>query len=120
VTRGKAVTTEAYSVWLETAGSYSAGKAGQLRVVLEAKAPHKCNVEYPYKFTFGAAPKELTYPSPVVHEMKVEGKHANMALPIKPKAPGTATVQGTLNFSVCTEDKCLIEKADLSVAIQID
>ncbi len=59
--------------------------------------------EYPYKFTFGAAPKELTYPSPVVHEMKVEGKHANMSLRSQPRPRRTATVQGTLNFSVCTE-----------------
>ncbi|HTM45664.1 MAG TPA: hypothetical protein VL137_11950 [Polyangiaceae bacterium] len=119
-TRGNAVTTDAYSVWLETVGNYQAGKPGELRVVVEAKAPHKCNVEYPYKFTFGTAPQGVTYPTPVVHDMKVDGKHASMQLPIAPAAAGKATVQGILNFSVCTEDKCLIEKGDLSIPITIN
>ena len=35
---------------------------------------------------------------------------------------GTArvTVSGTLSFSVCTEDKCLIEKRALSVGVDVD
>lgn len=118
-TRGPAAGNDTYSTWLETVGSYTAGQPGQVRLVLEAKAPYHCNEEYPYKFTFGAPVGGITYPTPVVKDTKVAEMSATTTLPIQAAAKGAATVQGTFNFSVCSKDKCLIEKANLSLPIEV-
>lgn len=118
-TRGPAAGNDTYSTWLETVGSYTAGQPGQVRLVLEAKAPYHCNEEYPYKFTFGAPVGGVSYPTPVVKDTKVAEMSATTTLPIQAAAKGAATVQGTFNFSVCSKDKCLIEKANLSLPIEI-
>jgi hypothetical protein len=118
--RGPAASNDTYTTWLETVGNYTAGQAGQVRLVLEAKAPFHTNEEYPYKFTFGAPVGGVSYPTPVVKDMKVAEMSASMALPIQAAAKGAATVQGTFNFSVCSKDKCLIEKATLTLPIQIN
>ncbi len=118
-TRGPAAGNDTYSTWLETVGSYTAGQAGQVRLVLEAKAPYHCNEEYPYKFTFGAPVGGVSYPTPVVKDTKVAEMSATTTLAIQATAKGAATVQGTFNFSVCSKDKCLIEKANLSLPIEI-
>ncbi|HEX2882670.1 MAG TPA: hypothetical protein VHO25_24290 [Polyangiaceae bacterium] len=118
--RGPAASNDTYTTWLETIGNYTAGQAGQVRLVLEAKAPYHTNEEYPYKFTFGAPVGGVSYPTPVVKDMKVSEMSASMSLPIQAAAKGAATVQGTFNFSVCSKDKCLIEKANLTLPIQIN
>jgi hypothetical protein len=35
-----------------------------------------------------------------------------------PEAAGKHTISGVLQFSVCTDDKCLIEKRDLALEVQ--
>lgn len=117
--RGAAAGNDTYTTWLETVGSYTAGQPGQVKLVLEAKAPYHCNEEYPYKFTFGAPVGGVSYPTAVVKDMKVAAMSAQMTMPIQAAAKGAATVQGTFNFSVCSKDKCLIEKANLSLPIEI-
>jgi hypothetical protein len=117
--RGPAASNDTYTTWLESTGNYTAGQAGQVKLVLEAKAPYHTNEEYPYKFTFGAPVGGVSYPTPVVKDMKVAEMSASMSLPIQAAAKGAATVQGTFNFSVCSKDKCLIEKANLSLPIEI-
>jgi hypothetical protein len=119
-TRGPAAGNDTYSTWLETVGSYTAGQPGQVKLMLEAKAPYHCNEEYPYKFSFGAPVGGVSYPTAVVKEMKVSEMSAQMLMPIQAAAKGAATVQGTFNFSVCSKDKCLIEKATLSLPIQVN
>jgi hypothetical protein len=104
---------------LESVGNYTAGQAGQVKLVLEARAPYHTNAEYPYKFTFGAPVGGVSYPTAVVKEMKIAEMSATMPLPIQATTSGPATVQGTFNFSVCSADKCLIEKATLTLPIEI-
>jgi hypothetical protein len=118
-TRGPAASNDTYTTWLESVGSYTAGQAGQVRLVLEAKAPYHTNEEYPYKFTFGSPIGGVSYPTSVVKDMKIAEMTASMTLPIQAAAKGAATVQGTFNFSVCSKDKCLIEKANLTLPIEI-
>lgn len=117
--QGATVSGEGFATWLQSVGEYAAGKPGQVLLVLESKAPYKCNAEYPYKFTFAAAPKGVSYPSAVVREAAIDKKKATLTLPIAPSAAGEATIAGTFNFSVCTEERCLVEKRELSLTIQI-
>jgi hypothetical protein len=62
----------------------------------------------------------VSYPQNPVKGMSVSEKSGSMAVPFKASQKGKATISGTLSFSVCTEDKCLIEKRALSVTVDVD
>lgn len=91
-------------------------KAGQGELVLVAKAPFKCNQDYPYKLklTAGSAipsKTEITKPDIMVAKDRV-------AVPVSFEVNGPApAMEGTFAFSVCTDDKCLIERKTLKLTV---
>jgi hypothetical protein len=117
--KGAVVSEEPFSVWLEAPSPVAAGSASNVEVVLVAKAPYHTNAEYPHKFKLGAAPSGLSYPEAVVKGMDVKPDRSVLRVPVQAKQPGPATVSGTLSFSVCTEERCLVEKRDLSLALEV-
>jgi hypothetical protein len=116
--RGPVASGESYDTWLETTGAYESGVAASVVVMLSAKAPFKCNTQYPYKLSLDAA-SGVTYPSTIARGMQVDGKHASMVVPFTPTHPGSSLVGGILSFSTCTLEQCLVEKARVSVAIDV-
>jgi hypothetical protein len=101
---------------------YAAGKAGEVEVRLQAKAGFKCNDQYPYKFKAEES-GEVEYAAPVVKgdAMRHESKQlAVMTVRFTPKSSGKKTIAGQFSFSVCTEEQCLVERRDLSLAIDVD
>jgi hypothetical protein len=118
--RSAAAAGASYEAWLETTGDYAVGTPGSLLVGLSAKAPYKCNTQYPYKFVLDAPSTGVTYPSSTVRGMHVDGKHASMPIPFSLTSSGSHVVSGTLSFSTCTEDKCLVDKVHLAVTVDAD
>lgn len=115
---GPPATGEGFSVHLETTDALKVGQAATLNAVLKAKEPFKCNDKYPYKFKF--EPNAAVTPqSEVVRGVKIEGKQATLTTSITPKAVGKHTVAGELSFSVCTPDKCLVEKQRLTISFEV-
>jgi hypothetical protein len=116
--RGLAASGEGFSTWLEGKGSYTLNQAANLELVLTAEEPYKCNEQYPYRFnaTPGAG---VTFATNPVRSMNVGKQRSTMSIPFTPTAPGNQTVTGELSFSVCTEDKCLIEKQSLSIVVNV-
>jgi hypothetical protein len=98
-----------------------AGQAGALEVVLVAKAPFHVNDKYPLKLKLKETPG-IKYESLVVGKdaAKVEAMKAVMPVSFTPDSAGKRTVAGQLSFSVCTEDKCLMEKRDLSLDVMVE
>jgi len=98
-----------------------AGQPGALEVVLVAKAPYHVNDKYPIKLKLKETPG-VKYDSPVVTKeaAKVEAMKAVMPVSFTPDAAGKRTVAGQFAFSVCTEDKCLMEKRDLSLDVTVE
>ncbi len=115
---GPVVKGEGYAVRLQTKSPLKTGESAALTVVLTAEAPFKCNDKYPYKFTFDPV-DGVSFPNQVVKGMNVSDKRATMLVPFSPKGPGDQTVSGTLSFSVCTDDKCLVEKQPLTIAFNV-
>ena len=81
--------------------------------MLQPKAPFKNNLEYPYRLKFeggGARPSktELT-------KADMEVNEARVVVPVTYVAGTDAdpSLTGLFAFSVCTEDKCLIERKRL-------
>lgn len=100
-------------------GSYAAGKAGEAQIVLDAKPPFHVNEKYPYKFKLKDAPG-LVFANAVVGKdnVKLETQRATMTVPFTVKDAGKHTLAGQFSFSVCTEDKCLMEKRDLALSLE--
>lgn len=118
--QGTVVTEEPFSVWLQAVSPLSAGAPAKIEAVLVAKAPYHCNAEYPHKFKLGAAPAGLSFPEATVKGMQVTPERGVLAIPVEAKGPGKATVSGTLSFSVCTEERCLVEKRDLALNLDVE
>lgn len=118
VRRGPAVKGEGFQAHLQSSGSYQVGKPGVVRVVLNAAEPFHCNDKYPYRFTLEPT-AGLEFPADVVRDMQIGTQQSTMDVALVPKTAGAHTVSGELSFSVCTDDKCLIEKQKLSVSIDV-
>ena len=118
LTEGSPASSEAFSTWLQAAAPAKAGAPVQLEVVLTAKPPYHCNAEYPHKFKLNAAPG-LSFPEETVKGMRVTPERSVLAVPVTATSAGKANISGTLSFSVCTEERCLVEKRDLTLALDV-
>jgi hypothetical protein len=117
--KGSDVSGPSFSAWLQTAGAYEAGKPGTVTAVLTARDPYKCNDKYPYKFKFDPPAGGVSYPQETVRGMQIAPKRSTMSIPFVPSQAGAATISGTLYFSVCTDERCLIEQSKLSVSVDV-
>jgi hypothetical protein len=114
-------TDPAFDLSLEAPkASLKAGQAGSVEVLLVAKAPFHVNDKYPIKLKLKETPgvkyETLTLGKDAA---KVETMTAVMPVAFTPEA-GKRTVAGTLSFSVCTEDKCLMEKRELALDVAVE
>lgn len=98
-----------------------AGQPGALEVVLVAKAPYHVNDKYPIKLKLKETPG-VKYDNLVIGKdaVKLEATKAVMPVSFTPDAPGKRTVAGQFAFSVCTDDKCLMEKRELALDVQVE
>lgn len=108
-----------FDLALQPKGSYTSGQAGQAEIVLAAKAPFHVNQNYPYKFKLKEAPG-LKFANLVVAKdaVKLEPARATVPIAFTPESAGKHTLAGQLSFSVCTDDKCMIEKRELALDIE--
>jgi hypothetical protein len=51
--------------------------------------------------------------------MKVTAERSVLSIPVQAQAAGKATVSGTLSFSVCTDERCLVEKRELALNLEV-
>ena len=110
---------DGFATWLEGTGPFVVGKNSSLRAVLASKKPYKCNEEYPYKLKLQANP-QLGLTESTIRGMKISGANAQLNIPVVPKTAGKTTLRGKLYFSVCTDDRCLIERQDISLALNVE
>jgi hypothetical protein len=120
IKRGAAVSGEGFSVWLETRATHAVGQNAPVTVVITAKGPYKCNDKYPYKLKLDPPSAGVSYPTPVVSGAQVGKERTTMPFSVSTSAKGNALVSGTLSFSVCTEDRCLVEKQKVSVGFAVE
>jgi len=101
--------------------SVKAGQVGALEVVLTAKAPFHVNDKYPIKLKLKETPG-VKYETLTITKdaAKVEAMKAVMPVSFTPDSAGKRTVAGQFAFSVCTEDKCLMEKRDLALEVNVE
>lgn len=116
------VSDSAFDLSLEAPkAALKAGQPGSVEVVLVAKAPFHVNDKYPLKLKLKQTPG-VKYENLTIGKdaAKLETMKAVMPVSFTPDAAGKRTVAGQLSFSVCTEDKCLMEKRDLALEVSVD
>jgi hypothetical protein len=113
------VSEESFELAISGTDAYESGKQGEAKITLEAKPPFHINDKYPYKFKLKPA-AGLKFASPTVgnDSAKLEKQRMTMTVGFLPEAKGKHSLAGVLAFSVCTDDKCLIEKRELALDVQ--
>ncbi len=112
----------AWTVLLELPKEWAAFAPARARVRVEALAGHHVNLDYPAGFA--PAPESAgdfpagRVPLEAVRQEKCPGHEADVcavefALPLTPRGPA-ARIAGQVLFSICSADKCLIEKIALA------
>ncbi len=108
-----------FDLSIEPKGDFKSGQAATVEIGLLAKGPFKVNDKYPYKFKVkeGAGVK---FPGPVIKDgVKLEKTRAVLPVPFTPESTGKKQIAGRFDFSVCTPERCLIEKRELALAIDV-
>lgn len=116
---GGVVSEEAFSAWLQAPAPASASAPAHVEAILMAKAPYHCNEEYPHKFKLDAPPPGVSYPEETVRGMQVTPERGVLRIPLQASVAGPVKVSGTLSFSVCTEERCLVEKRPLALNLLV-
>lgn len=118
-----------YAVSLAAHAPYASGKEATASVTVSSKNGFHVNPDYPVAFKvvgsqgvkFAEEHVRLTAATKTPCATKAEDNcSVEFPLPLTPEAAGPAKVAGVLAFSVCSADKCLIEKVPVSLAIAVD
>jgi hypothetical protein len=114
-------TESSFDLEIKSKGNYTAGQSGVLEVVLDAKGPYKVNDKYPFKLKLEDT-DGVQYPDKVVKKeaVKLEPKRAVMTVKFTPATKGKKRVAGQFAFSICTDERCLIERRDLALDVQVN
>jgi hypothetical protein len=109
-----------FELSIEPKGSYASGQEGKVEIVLQAKEPFHVNDKYPYKFKLRDS-AGVKFASNVVKQdaVKLEKSRAVMSVAFVPESAGKKQIAGQFSFSVCTDEKCLIEKRELSLGVDV-
>ena len=119
-----------FAVSASVEGPLSAGAEAMLVARVEARKGFHINAEYPVSFRPNMGSEAIKfdrerYPLQESAERVPCAKEAKDACELRARVPFTASspgdhrVGGVLAFSVCSEEKCLIEKAPLDVHVAI-
>ena len=115
------VSDAAFELELRPVGTYKAGKLGAAQVVLKPRGAFKVNDKYPYKFEFAKLDGIKPLAEQVSSEsLELASERAVMTLRFTPLAAGQVTVAGQFKFSVCTEDRCLVERQELALDVRVE
>ncbi len=117
---GEKFSEAAFELVIRPTGEYRAGQLGRVEAVLTARDPYHVNAEFPLKFKVkpGAGVK---YARDVVgrEAVKFEAKRATVPVEFTPDGQGRRVVGGTFRFSVCNDQRCLVENRELQVAVDV-
>ena len=111
---------DTFDLTLRPVGALTAGAPGSVEIQLSAKAGYHCNDKYPYKFKVGdSSGMKFTAPVFTKDALTLEEKRATMKLDLTPEAKGEQTVRGVFAFSLCSAERCLVEKRELEAKIPV-
>ncbi len=106
-----------------TGASVKVGAKGAASVSIAALNGYKWNKDYPAKLIFKESPKTVQLGKSEFKQMsgdfKVAEKKASIPVRMKGNTSGNETIAGVVKFSICNETACIIEKADVKLAVNV-
>ena len=126
----KAPEAKPFAVSTAVASEVTVGATGAITANIEAKDGYHINAEYPMNFapegsSEGVAFKDARIPlkdsleKTACSENPEDACAAKASIPFDATADGKQSVAGTLAFSVCNPERCIIEKAKVSVDVNV-
>jgi hypothetical protein len=123
---GSSAEAPEYSVALSASGPIKAGAPAAAAFTITAKGTFHVNADYPLAFSPGGQENARFEGDRV--RLQTTGKTpcaahtedicaVEVPLPFTAEKPGPTTVAGTLAFSVCDPERCLIQKVPLAVSV---
>lgn len=114
---------------LEPPAAATAGEPAIAQIVVRARGPYHVNREYPMSFRPGTA-STASFPGERVAlgdgavrtacaDFPGEDCAVSAPLGFTGAATGETLLSGTVAFSVCNPDRCLIEKVPLTVTVAV-
>lgn len=101
--------------------AYAVGKEGSFDIVVEPKGGYHTNDRYPYKLKLQTT-DGVKFPADVVNKdaVALEPMRATMKVSVTPTSAGEKQVGGQLSFSVCSAERCLIEKRHVVTTLRVN
>jgi hypothetical protein len=121
--------SDSYSVSLNPRAPYATGKEASAVITVNAKTGFHVNPDYPAAFKVVGSEKvrfeqehiKLTAGTKTPCADKAEDScTVEFPLVMTPEQGGAAKIAGVVSFSVCSPDKCLIQKVPLTLPIVVD
>jgi hypothetical protein len=108
---------DAFGIEFSAPVNVKVGEPFAIALKLAAHGGYKVNQEYPIKFALDGA--QLTFDPAVLkkEQLTLELKKAELKGKATASAKGALTLHGKLSFSVCTDERCLIEKREVAVKV---
>jgi hypothetical protein len=99
----------------------SVGADAEFQVKVAATGGFKFNQAFPTKLKLGDAPDGLVFPKPKLKKgdgvASADGKSFTFAVPVKATRAGQFPFEAVLKFSVCNDDKCVVQRKKLKSRI---
>jgi hypothetical protein len=110
-----------FELEMKPKGDYTAGQSAEVEVVLDAKGAYKPNDKYPFKLKLEDS-EGVAYPDKIIKKdaVKLDGKRAVMTVKFTPANKGKKRIAGQFAFSICTDERCLIERRDLALDVNVN
>jgi hypothetical protein len=100
------------------------GGQGEATIRFEPAAGFHWNKEYPAKVKLLSEPTRVSLPKLEWKQLAGDFKHgdkdAMLKIAVTGKTKGTESLQAEANYSMCDERTCLIEKATVTLAFEVD
>ncbi|MBM4364191.1 MAG: hypothetical protein FJ104_16045 [Deltaproteobacteria bacterium] len=118
---GPRIEDAAFRIELRATAPLRQGVAGGAEIVIEPRGEYHSNAEYPYKFRPSRSPG-VAYASAQFSGAAVTVTPARTTLRVEltPATKGPATLGGQLSFSVCSDARCLVEKRELALPVEVE
>lgn len=110
-----------FALRLAEAGPYKAGELGQFVLQIEPRGKFHINQEYPVEISLRGTP-ETTFPKSTLMRPDAAEFGENKArfeVPFTAKSAGDHKVSCNVKFAVCTDENCVPDERDLSLALAV-
>lgn len=111
-----------FALRLAEAGPYKAGELGRVVLQIEPRGKFHINQEYPVEIALSGTP-DTTFPKTTLMRpdaAEFDENKARFEVPFTVKSAGDHKLSCNVKFAVCTDENCVPDERDLSLALAVN